>query len=274
MRPPWRDPTHDIGPMIIAQLTDTHLRAKDAGDAEGTARAEGLRRCVAHIGTRSPRPGIVIHTGDMTERGRPAEFAHAREILDALGVPLYVVPGNRDGRDAMRRAFADHGYLPGGDGFLSYVVEDYPVRIVALDSLDAGSPMGEVCETRLAWLQRTLAREPARPTILAMHHPPFEVATDHPFAFHARADAEALSRVVSRHAQVVRVLCGHVHRPGTVAWGGTVGSTAPCVAGDLRKGPLLRSPDGAPVHEAPVYELHTVDAKGRLASAMQVVRAA
>lgn len=191
-----------------------------------------------------------------------------------LDIPLYVIPGNRDGREGMRRGFANHDYLPGGDGFLSYVLEDYPVRIVALDSIDVGSPMGQVCETRLVWLDRTLARQPDRPTILAMHHPPFDVAADHPFAFHDRVNADALSNVVSRHAQVVRVLCGHVHRPVQAAWGGTIGSTAPCVAGDLRKGPGLRGTDGQPVNGSPVYELHTVDPHGHLESAVQVVRAA
>jgi 3',5'-cyclic AMP phosphodiesterase CpdA len=217
---------------------------------------------------------VVIHTGDMTERGKAEEFAHAREILDALDIPLFVLPGNRDGREGMRLAFADHDYLPGGEGFLNYAIEDHPVRIVALDSIDVGSPMGLVCDTRLAWLDATLASSPRKPTILAMHHPPFDVAADHPFAFHDRANADALSDVVSRHRQVVRVLCGHVHRPRQVAWGGTIGSTTPCVAGDLRKGPDLEGTDGRPVNGTPVYETHTVHPQGMLESALQVVRAA
>jgi 3',5'-cyclic AMP phosphodiesterase CpdA len=266
------DGTNKAIVMIIAQITDTHLRAKSSDDIEGAARAENLRRCIADIGSRSPAPQIAIHTGDMTERGKAAEFAHAREILERLDIPLYIIPGNRDGRDGMRRAFADHDYLPRDAGFLSYAFEDYPVRLVALDSIDEESPMGQICETRLAWLNTTLARQPDKPTLLIMHHPPFDVAADHPFAFEDRASANALSSVVSKHRQVVRVLCGHVHRSAQVAWGGTIGSTTPCVAGDLRKGPGLEGGDGQPVNGCAVYEIHTLLPEGRLESTLRVLR--
>jgi hypothetical protein len=36
-----------------------------------------------------------------------------------------------------------------------------------------------------------------------------------------------MERVVLRHRQVVRVTCGHIHRPIYVAWAGTIASTSP-----------------------------------------------
>ena len=257
--------------MIIAQITDTHLRAKSSDDVAGTARAENLRRCIADISRRSPTPQVAIHTGDMTERGRADEFAHAREILEALDIPLLVIPGNRDGRDEMRRAFSDHHYMPRNGSFISYTVNEFPMRIVALDSIDAHSPMGQVCVSRLDWLAETLASEPDKPTILVMHHPPFAVAADHPFAFHDVSNADALADVVSQHGQVVRVLCGHVHRPHETAWGGTIGSTMPSVAGDLRKGPGLRGRDGQLVNGCAVYAIHTFGEQGDCHSELAVV---
>lgn len=258
--------------MIIAQITDTHLRAKSCADSEGAARAENLRRCVADIANVTPRPQIAIHSGDMTERGRDEEFAHARDILAQLDIPLYVIPGNRDARAGMRRAFADGGYLPQDGEFLNYTVEHHPVRLVALDSTDGQSPMGIVCEARRAWLCAELERQPNKPTVLVMHHPPFPVAADHPFAFNDQANADALAAVVSKHRQVVRLLCGHVHRPAEVAWGGTIGSTLPCVAGDLRKGPGLESEDGRPVDDSPVYAIHTVRSDGAFESTLRILR--
>ena len=67
------------------------------------------------------------------------------------------------------------------------------------------------------------------------------------------------------------MLCGHIHRPGRVAWGGTVGSTAPCVAGDLRKGPSLVAANGQPVNGSPVYEVHSVTSEGPIESTLRVV---
>src|ERR1700678_3766496 len=41
-------------------------------------------------------PALVIATGDLTHRGRPAQHVAAAEFLRGLGRPLLVVPGNHD----------------------------------------------------------------------------------------------------------------------------------------------------------------------------------
>ena len=76
----------------------------------GLARAENLRECIAGINDLEPMPNAIIHTGDMTQHGQATEFAHARSLLAVLDVPLYVTPGNRDGREGIARAFANGGY--------------------------------------------------------------------------------------------------------------------------------------------------------------------
>jgi len=42
--------------------------------------------------------------------------------------------------------------------------------------------------------------------------------------------ALAMGRVVERHPQVERVLCGHLHRPIQLRWHGTAVATAPSTA--------------------------------------------
>lgn len=45
------------------------------------------------------RPGLVVISGDLTQRARPEQFREAREFVDhinSLGVPTHVVPGNHD----------------------------------------------------------------------------------------------------------------------------------------------------------------------------------
>ena len=118
-------------PMIIAQISDTHILARSSDRAEGRRRADDLRRCVADINRQ--QPDAVVHTGDIVQHGRPEEYEHVREILAPLEAPIYVIPGNRDERGALRAAFSDHSYLPKVGDFLHYTVEDYSVRLVALD---------------------------------------------------------------------------------------------------------------------------------------------
>ena len=214
--------------MIIAQITDTHLAGADATDPVFGARAENLRQCIADINRLAPAPDAVIHSGDMTHHGRATEFDQARALLAALQVPLYVIPGNRDGRDGLAQAFGFDGDMMSNDAFVHYAVEAHSVRLVAMDTLAAdGGNKGDLCEARLAALDATLAEAPARPTALFMHHPPFDVpAAPNPFCYQRRQAVADLAAVVSRHPQVVRIFAGHMHRP----WTADVGAPPPVLS--------------------------------------------
>ena len=63
--------------------------------------------------------------------------------------------------------------------------------------------------------------------------------------------------MVGRHPQVVRLLCRHVHCPVEVPWAGTVATTMPSVAMDLRQGVETLSAD-----QAPIYHLHQMTGAG------------
>lgn len=237
--------------MIIAQITDTHIREK--GQMAVVETAGFLARAVEHLRGLHPRPDVVLATGDLVDAGRPEEYRHLRELLAPLPMPIYLIPGNHDDRQALAHEFADHGYLPRA-GFLQYVVEDYPLRLIALDTLIPGKGGGLLCEERLGWLAARLAEAPRRPTMIFMHHPPFITGILGMDAL-GLTGAEAMAEIVRRHPQVERVVCGHVHRPIQVRWGGTVASTAPSTAHqiwlDLRGGSRL-----AFVMEPPACHIH------------------
>jgi 3',5'-cyclic AMP phosphodiesterase CpdA len=97
-----------------------------------------------------------------------------------------------------------------------------------------------------------------------MHHPPFDVAPDYRDGYRRSEDATALAALVSRHPQVERILCGHVHRWHRESWAGTLATTMPSVAVDLRKGVA------AEIGAAPVYMLHSVSPDGSIVSRMCV----
>ncbi len=242
--------------MIIAQIADTHLVAADGADPMFEARTENLRACVADINGLDPLPDVVIHTGDLTQNGVAAEFDHAQTLLAALKMPLYVTPGNRDGREGMARAFAADGYMPPDCAFVHYAVDGHPVRLVAMDSLaDDGAAKGDFCPARLTSLDATLAQAPARPTALFMHHPPFDVpAAPDPFAYQRRQAVADLAAVVARHPQVVRIFTGHMHRPCVATVGGVAASTVPSVAVDKRYGDYAASMEGQPVYHVHRFE--------------------
>ena len=214
--------------MIIGHITDFHIA--EPGDPFDVryAPAQYLERAVAHILALAKRPDVILATGDLTETATAGAYTRLRELLTPLEVPVYLLPGNHDDRDNLRAAFPDHAYLP-EEGFIQYVIEDYPVRLVALDTVIAGEIGGELCAERLAWLEACLAEAPERPTLILMHHPPFITGIE---GMDRNRDqmgligADALGAVIARHPQVERIVCGHLHRPIESRWYGTLARTA------------------------------------------------
>jgi 3',5'-cyclic AMP phosphodiesterase CpdA len=255
--------------VLIAQITDTHIRPKGKLLHHMVRTARALRRCVAEIEALQPRPDLVLATGDLVEDGKPKEYRRLRRILDAFSIPVFVIPGNHDARGALREAFADHSYLP-AKGPLHYALDTLPLRLVALDTLRRGKPGGELDDERLAWLDAQLAREPTRPTLVVMHHPPFDIGVP-PVDAHGFRGRERFLELVRAHPQIVRIVCGHVHRFVNVTLAHTVATAIPSTAPQLvvaRHGPFYRLQ-----LESPSYALHRWDGR-TLRTTIQAVEAA
>src|SRR4249920_2791088 len=141
--------------MLMAQISDMHLKPPGELLYKRVDTAGFLRRAVAHLNALDPAPDLVLATGDLVDGGKREEYALLREVLGPLKMPVYLIPGNHDAREAMREVFADHSYLP-PSGFLQYTIEDRPVRLIALDTLEPGKSWGELCEERLDWLEARL----------------------------------------------------------------------------------------------------------------------
>jgi 3',5'-cyclic AMP phosphodiesterase CpdA len=202
------------------------------------------------------------------QHGQPEEYAQLRELLAPLEAPLYLVPGNRDDKDALQAAFSDYAYLDGAGGFLHYAIEDYDTRLVGIDSTLAGERKGRFCELRQAWLDDTLAEQPDRPTLLFIHHPPFDVGDHYVGGYRRPEEAAALEDIVSRHPQVAGLLCGHVHWPVEREWAGTQARIMPSVAVDVRKGV-----DEVEAGGRPIYMLHQLSGATDLVSHTRTVGA-
>jgi 3',5'-cyclic AMP phosphodiesterase CpdA len=237
-------------PVIVAQISDLHIKrhGKLAYGVVDTAAA--LERSVAALNRLNPQPDLVLATGDLVDEGSEEEYGRLRDILSPLRMPVFALPGNHDERGALRQAFPTLA----GDGFVQYTIEDWPVRIVVADTVIPGETGGTLCRERLAWLDARLAEQPDRPTIVALHHPP--IRTGLPLMDRlGMDDAAPLDALLRRHGQVERVVAGHVHRPIQARFGGTVVSICPSTAHQLN---LELRPDATPgfVLEPAGYQLH------------------
>ncbi|MBL8672614.1 MAG: phosphodiesterase [Alphaproteobacteria bacterium] len=215
--------------MLIAQVTDTHLRAPGERGFHGRVdTAARLAQAVDYLNALAPAPDLVVLTGDLVDNGRPAEYDHLAAVLRPLKAPFLLIPGNHDLRDPLRAAFPDIARRAPG-GFVHYAVDELPVRIVALDSTEEGRVGGILCAERLAWIEATLAAS-KKPTVMLMHHPPYDYGVLPNEKMSCAKGADALGAIVAKHWQVEAILSGHLHRATTVRWHGTVASTVPATA--------------------------------------------
>jgi 3',5'-cyclic AMP phosphodiesterase CpdA len=201
-------------PFLLVQLSDPHIGATWA-DGDPVA---GLAAVVESVRRLPDAPDAVLMSGDLADHADDAEYEIVHEWLAQLGAPFYVLPGNHDDRDTLRRHFD----LPGATGTpVQYAVDLGPLRLAVLDSQRPGEDRGELDSDRLSWLDAELAEEPDRVTVVALHHPPLAtgVALWDEMGLPA-ADRRALGDVLKRHPQVRRVIAGHAHRTVTAELAG------------------------------------------------------
>lgn len=218
--------------MRIIQITDSHI------SVDNPKRSVDLDKCIQAVNAVIPQPDLVVHTGDIAHDGLADEYNVARGVLDKLSAPYVVLPGNRDNRETLMREFAENTTVDSDGKFVQYSVEDYPVRMVFIDTVSQASK-GALCAERLAHVDAMLAADTAKPVIIFMHHTPFE-ATEipDPFQFEDWSDVEKLLAIFKNYPQIQAVYCGHIHRNVEAHIGALPVSALSCMACDLRKGKL------------------------------------
>lgn len=244
---------------ILVQLTDLHIREPGRLAYGRIDTAPYLARAVQSVLALRQPPDAVVITGDLTDFGRAAEYAHLARLLAPLAtMPVYLLPGNHDDRDQLRRSFPDHAYLGTGadtHGFVQYSVRVGALRLLTLDTCVPGASHGTLCERRLAWLEAQLDACRHEPVVVAMHHPPFQTLIGHMDEIGLLEGADALEALLRRYTNVERVICGHLHRAIDVRFGGTIASTSPAQAHQVC---LDLAPDAASAWtlEPPAFRVH------------------
>lgn len=178
-------------PFRFAFISDTHI-----GSASGAAE-EDLRRTVADI-NRMAGIAFVVLTGDITELGTNRELAVAKQILDSLDIPYYIIPGNHDtgwsesGGLGFTKVFGydKFHFTHNGFHFLGCPSGPY-VRMSD----------GHVPRDAMIWLQEQLQQVGPDEPVVFLNHYPLDPGLDNWY--------EVIDLLKTKNT--VLALCGHGH---------------------------------------------------------------
>lgn len=244
--------------MLVAQISDFHVVAPGRLAYGRVDTGAMLARAVSTLNTLAPQPDLVIGSGDLVQGGAPEEYAAVRALLAPLQAPFLPVAGNHDDRRALVEAFRDLDLAWGPAGFVQYAHETPRLRVIALDTVTAGSDDASFCRVRAGWLARTLAASP-KPALIALHHPPFRTGV--PWMDPTTLEwTQELRRAITPYSRrVVGFVCGHIHRSIQTRAFGKPASACPSTAHQVALGLADETPRLS--LEAPGFQLHRIEGR-------------
>ncbi|MCU1351831.1 MAG: hypothetical protein JWM05_1040 [Acidimicrobiales bacterium] len=156
----------------------------------------------------------VVVKGDVTERGRPHEWRTFHRLVDDVGIPAHVIPGNHDVRAAAGLDAADAGRTFGLDLTLGVAAYDLPgLCLVVVNSTVPGHEIGRLDPHTPAVLDALAAADPDGGVLIAVHHQlqPHVVAEGWPWGVPRAETLRFVEAVGARHRHVL-ITSGHTHR--------------------------------------------------------------
>ena len=193
---------------VLLQISDPHFGTEQAQVVEALAALAAQQQ-----------PDIVVLSGDITQRARPAQFRAAKAFIDRLGTPLLSIPGNHDIAlfdlwARLMRPYARYAEVFGANLEPAYYSQD--LLVVGVNTTRAWRHKnGEVSRAQIDRVARLLtAASPQQLRVVAVHHPAAVIkAKDRPNLLRGH---DAATRAWSA-AGADLVMGGHIHLPYTLA---------------------------------------------------------
>jgi len=190
----------------FVQISDSHIGFNKAAnqDVAGT-----LQIAVNKINALPMKPEFMLHTGDITQGAKAAEFDAAAQILKGARVgETFYVPGEHD-------IAADDGVLyrerfgakAQGTGW--YSMTHKGVHFIGLNNCQQIDGLGKLGPDQLRWLKADLAGLPASTPIVVFAHIPLWMVYP-AWGWGTQDGAEALGYL--KRFGSVTVLNGHIHQ--------------------------------------------------------------
>jgi Icc protein len=235
----------------VLHLTDPHLFADRNGSLRGTVTYAALQKVIAHYEAGDWQAGVVALTGDLIQDDSAGAYAHCRELLSGLGLPVHCLPGNHDVRSMMRDELPSPPFIYCGSAELGNWL------MVSIDSCSAGRAGGIITDDETARLQSIIAASAAEYVMVCLHHPPVLMGSTWLDSV-GLENGQQFLELLQSIGRVRLTIFGHVHQPYDADHGGVRVIATPSTCRQFLPGSEKFAVDERP----PAYRRITLHANG------------
>ena len=217
------EPASEI--VKLLQITDPHLFKDTSKDLLGINTHESFSQVLKEIQSESFEYDVVLATGDLVQDSSDEGYLRFVEMVKPLNKWVFWLPGNHDFQPKM----VEHLSQPPINASKHLLLGKY-WQVILLDSQVSGVPHGELSAYQLDWLKTKLAENPARHSLVVLHHhllPTNSAWLDQ----HNLRNAHDFSTVLAQFNNVKGILYGHIHQQVDSYWQGyqTMATPATCI---------------------------------------------
>lgn len=196
-------------PIRIIQFSDSHLLANTDRCLLGVNPYDSFRAVLSSIKKQTPRPDVVMMTGDIAQEGCSETYPLFWNAVEELDCPVYALPGNHDDLTTFKET---------GNAHQRTLITLENWQILCLETPVKGQVHGFLTEQALAELESTLLNNLDKHLIVCLHHHPTPIGSawldESILANHA-----AFASRIRASLRVRAVLFGHVHQAIEASWG-------------------------------------------------------
>src|ERR1700761_8174119 len=159
------------GGLAFVQISDSHMGFNNAANPDV---AGALKGALDKINPLPVAPELILHTGDITQSTKPAEFDAVDQILKGASTQqIFYVPGEHDVMDGDGKAYlARYGRGSKGLGWRSF--DHKGVHFIGLVNVMnfKRETLGVLGHEQLEWLEDDVKHLPASTPIVVFAHVP------------------------------------------------------------------------------------------------------
>ena len=193
--------------MNFFHISDLHFNPDDKNGIQN------LEKILKSIAFYKKNDDILLVSGDILNK----DFSDYQPVFDKLkklDMPFLCCTGNHDCSAqliaALKNLYPEHP-LPLNKEKLDYVCNDFPLKIITLDSYKENVAGGEVLPSQLDFLEKEIENS-IKPIIIMVHQFPLDAGLDF---FDKKTGAswrQDFVRIIAKHTHKIKlVACGHLH---------------------------------------------------------------